>query len=161
MSVRNYSILAFAVLGLHVLASGQNPPAPNSGTAGGNDNRSTPAPALTGVIGIDSPLPEQDSSASLPPIPAVLGGPRLSVALRSESERSNTLRAGVNVGATYDDNALLTPHNELGNTTYSVFPNLSLEQVRSRRDPRAAHVCHVSMVPDVHRPCLEAATARL
>ena len=116
-------------MSLQVLAMGQNPPAQDQGN---DPSRSTPAPALTGVIGIDSPMQEEDSSSTLPAIPALLGGPKLSVALRSESERSNYLRGGINVGSTYDDNALLTPHNTVGNTAVSVFPNISLEQARSR-----------------------------
>ena len=56
----------------------------------------------------------------------------MSLAFPAESERSNYLRAGLNVGATYDDNALLTPTNTLGNTAFSVFPNISIEQTRPR-----------------------------
>lgn len=132
------TILALALFGLQVAAAGQNPP-PQSGkdastgtSTGSDDARSTPAPALTGIVGIDAPMAEDDTSGSLPAIPAVLGGPTLSVALRSESERSNYLRGGVNVGATYDDNALLRPHDTVANTGVSVFPNISLEQARSR-----------------------------
>jgi hypothetical protein len=125
------------VLGCQIVVIGQNPPTQGSSqqgtpTGSNDESRSTPAPALTGVIGIDAQLPEEDSSSTLPQMPPLLGGPKLSVALRSESERSNYLRGGINVGATYDDNALLTPQNELGNTSYSVFPNISLEQVRAR-----------------------------
>lgn len=114
-------------MSLQVLAMGQNPPAQDQG-----NDRSTPAPALTGVIGIDAPVAEEDTSGTLPAIPALLGGPKLSLALKEETERSNYVRGGLNVGATYDDNALLTPHDTLGNTTFSVFPNISLEQARSR-----------------------------
>jgi hypothetical protein len=129
MNFRDCSIVGLILVGLQVLAAGQNP----TGQGQGDDaSRSTPAPALSGIIGIDSPLPEEDTSGAMPAIPAVLGGPKLSVALRSESERSNYLRGGLNVGSTYDDNTLLTPHNTVGNTTFSVFPNISLEQARSR-----------------------------
>ena len=114
MSLR-YFIPAL-VLGCQMVAIGQNPPAQGSSQQGtgaptGNDeSHSTPAPALTGVVGIDAQIQQEDSSSTMPQIPAVLGGPKLSVALRSETERSNYLRGGINVGATYDDNALLTPH---------------------------------------------------
>jgi hypothetical protein len=132
----NYSVMGLLLVAMQVLAAGQNAPAPgggSTGTSGGSEEtRSAPAPALSGVVGIDSPLPEEDSSGTLPAIPAMLGGARLSLALRSESERSNYLRAGLNVGATYDDNTLLTPHQTLSDTTYSVFPNISMEQVRPR-----------------------------
>jgi hypothetical protein len=126
MSVRDCSIVGFVLLGLQVLGAGQNPP------PGDETSRSTPAPALSGVIGIDSPLPEEDTSGELPAIPAFLGGPKMSLAFPAESERSNYLRAGLNVGATYDDNALLTPTNTLGNTAFSFFPNISIEQARPR-----------------------------
>jgi hypothetical protein len=127
MNIRNHAILGFLLTGAQVLSTGQNPPAQ------GNDaSRSTPAPALSGVIGMDSPTPEEDTNSDLPQIPALLGGPKMSLAFRSEQERSNYLRGGLNVGGTYDDNALLTPHNTLGNTTFSVFPNISIEQARSR-----------------------------
>src|SRR5258708_3942459 len=112
MSIRECFIFGFVLTGLQVLCVGQNPPA-----TGDDASRSTPAPALSGVVGIDATMPEEDSSGTLPAIPALLGGPRLSSALRAESEQSNYIRAGVNVGGTYDDNVLLTPHNTLGNTT--------------------------------------------
>ena len=141
MNIRHVSMLAVILLGSQGLTLGQSTPSPSQGNDSGStaapnpskdDARSTPAPALTGVIGIDSQISEEDTSSSLPQIPAMLGGPRLSVALKSETERSNYLRGGINVGATYDDNSLLTPHNELSNTTYSFFPNISVEQVHSR-----------------------------
>src|SRR5882672_978759 len=127
MSIRNLSIVGIGVLALQSFAAGQNPP-----SQGDDDSRSTPSPALSGVMGIDSQVTEQDGEGSLPAIPAMLGGPKVSLALGSESERSNYLRGGLNVGGTYDDNAFLTPHNIVGNTTFSVFPNISLEQTRSR-----------------------------
>jgi hypothetical protein len=127
MNIRNHAILGFLLTGAQVLSTGQN------AAAQGNDaSRSTPAPALSGVIGMDSTMSEEDTNSDLPQIPALLGGPKMSLAFRSEQERSNYLRGGLNVGGTYDDNALLTPHNTLGNTTFSVFPNISIEQARSR-----------------------------
>ena len=114
-------------MSVHVFSSGQNP------TAQGNDApRSTPAPALSGVIGMDSPISEEDTNSDLPQIPALLGGPKMSLAFPSEQERSNYLRAGLNFGAAYDDNAQMTSSQPIGNTTYSVFPNISIEQARSR-----------------------------
>jgi hypothetical protein len=110
-----------------MISAGQNPP-----PAGSDDTRSTPAPALTGVMGIDQAGTAEDTSSDVPQMPAVLGGPRMSLALGTESERSNYLRGGLNVGATYDDNAFMTPSDGVGNTTFSVFPNIILEQTRSR-----------------------------
>jgi hypothetical protein len=77
-------------------------------------------------------MSEEDTSGNLPQMPALLGGPGMSLAFRSEQERSNYLRAGLNIGAAYDDNAQMTPSSTIGNTTYSVFPNISIEQTRSR-----------------------------
>jgi len=105
----------------------QNPPAQTQDT-----ERSTPAPALTGLAGIDSPTAEGDSSDALPQIPALLGGRGNSLAFPSEQQRSNYLRGGLNVGAAYDDNAVLGPSSGVGNTTYSVFPNIAIEQTMPR-----------------------------
>jgi hypothetical protein len=127
MSIRNHAILGFFLMGLQVFLTGQNPPAQ------GNDaSRSTPAPALSGVVGMDSPMSDEDTNSDLPQIPALLGGPKMSLAFRSEQERSNYLRAGLNVGAAYDDNTQMTSTQPIGNATYSVFPNISIEQTRSR-----------------------------
>jgi len=53
-------------------------------------------------------------------------------AFLSELERSNYLRGGVNVGATYDDNPLLSPSGQVSNTSESIFPNLKIEESSSR-----------------------------
>jgi len=60
------------------------------------------------------------------------GGIGISPAFLPELERSNYLRAGVNVGATYDDNPLLFSSGAVGNASVSIFPNLSIEQTSSR-----------------------------
>src|SRR5438552_54815 len=98
-------ILGLLLMSLRSFAAAQTTP-----PSAADESRSTPAPALTGVMGIGTPVAEEDSSAGMPQIPALLGGPRLSLELGSEAERSNYLRAGVNVGATYDANAHSTPH---------------------------------------------------
>src|SRR5213594_4041920 len=108
MSIRRYSILV-VLAGLQIFAAAQNPPAQNPPVQSTDEARSTPAPALSGVLGIDASVSEEDTSSDLPQIPALLGGPKMSLALRSELERSNYLRAGLNVGAAYNDNALMTP----------------------------------------------------
>lgn len=119
-------MLVMVLAGAQEFAAAQNP------TAQADDSRPTPAPALSGIMGMDSAIAEEDTSSQLPQIPALLGGPRTTLAFTSEMERSNYLRGGINVGGTYDDNSLLTPTNELTNTSYSIFPNISLEQTRSR-----------------------------
>jgi hypothetical protein len=133
-----FPIFMLVLSGLLVCAAAQNPPAPTppsqSSPAEGttDDSRSTPAPALSGVMGIDAQMAEEGSSTDQPQIPALLGGQGASLAFSSEMERSNYLRGGLNVGATYDDNTFLTPSGAVGNIAYSVFPNISIEQSRSR-----------------------------
>jgi hypothetical protein len=83
-------------------------------------------------MGVDTQIGEEDTSSSLPQIPSILGGQGPSVAFRAEQERSNYLRGGINVGATYDDNASLVSNNAVSNTTYSVFPNIAIEQTFPR-----------------------------
>jgi hypothetical protein len=132
--MRNFFILVAFLAGTLFCAAqdqpvqnGQNPPAQTQ-----DADRSTPAPALTGLAGIDAPAAEGDTTGDIPQIPSLLGGRAMSLAFTSEVERSNYLRGGLNVGAAYDDNALLAPANGVGNTTYSVFPNIAIEQTTSR-----------------------------
>jgi hypothetical protein len=130
MSIRSYSIVVLVLIGLPMLAAGQSAPAQNSGDES-NATRSVPAGALSGVVGVNTQS-EDESSEDLPRIPAMLGGQGSSLAFRPEMERSNYLRGGVNVGAGYDDNAFLAPSGQVGNTTFSVFPNIAIEQSTSR-----------------------------
>lgn len=127
MSIRSCLMLVLILAGSQIFAAAQDSPAQNQ-----DSSRPTPAPALSGLMGIDTQVPEEDTSSNLPQIPALLGGPSMSLAFRSELERSNYIRGGLNVGAAYDDNTLLTSSSTIGNTTYSVFPNISIEQARSR-----------------------------
>jgi hypothetical protein len=127
MSIRNCSIIGLVLVGMQILSAAQNPPAQTRDT-----ERSAPAPALSGLAGIDTPAAEDDTSSGLPQIPSLLGGRGASMAFQSESERSNYLRGGLNVGAAYDDNALLTTGNGAGNMTYTVFPNIAIEQTLPR-----------------------------
>src|SRR5262249_41360816 len=69
------------------------------------------------------------------PAPALLVGDADSLSFSSELERSNYLRGGITVGATYDDNAsntgnAVTP--KIGDFSYSILPNIQLDQTRSR-----------------------------
>jgi hypothetical protein len=73
-----------------------------------------------------------DTSNTLPQIPALLGGIGISPALLSEMERSNYLRAGLNVGATYDDNPLLLSAGAVGEASVSIFPNIKIDESTSR-----------------------------
>ena len=56
----------------------------------------------------------------------------MTLAFPAEKERSNYLRGGFNVGAAYDDNALLSSSNQVSNVSGTVFPNLSIEETTSR-----------------------------
>jgi len=109
----------------------QNLSQQSSGADSSGTVRTAPAAALTGLVGLEDAGME-DTSHNLPQIPALLGGAGPSMAFVSEMERSNYLRGGVNVGATYDDNPLLVPNGAVSNTSESVFPNISVEQTTSR-----------------------------
>jgi hypothetical protein len=94
------------------LAAAQNQP--NQNPAQGNDA---------------SPAMVDDQRA---PAPALLTGESMSLSFSPELERSNYLRGGIGVGATYDDNASSSPTNRIGDFSYSVLPSIELDQTRSR-----------------------------
>jgi len=130
MSIRWCFVLGLVLIGLALLAVGQNPPAPNTGEGSGA-TRSVPAAALSGMVGVEGQS-ANESSEDLPRIPAILGGRGASLAFVSEMERSNYLKGGINVGAGYDDNAFLSSGGQVGTTTFSVFPNIAIEESTSR-----------------------------
>jgi hypothetical protein len=136
MSIRRYLILAWMVAVLQVLTAGQNQPSQNppAQSAGTDDAgaRTAPAAALSAIAGMQPEAGPEDASSDLPRIPALLGGTGISSAFLSELERSNYLRGGVNVGAAYDSNPLLSPSGATSNTSVSIFPNLSIEESSSR-----------------------------
>jgi len=129
----NFHSLAIMVLLFGVLdnlAAGQQNPPESGGTTTPAEERSVPAPALSGLMGVDSGAAE-DTSDTLPTIPALLGGRGMPLTLSSEAT-SNMIRGGVNVGAAYDDNALLSPGNGESNISFSVYPSIAIEQSRAR-----------------------------
>jgi hypothetical protein len=131
MSVRWYSVAVVLILiGLQIPGLGQNPPSQNPNEESGA-TRAAPAGAVSAIIGTDT-RSEEESNDQLPQIPSMLGGRGNSLAFLSEMEHSNYIRGGVNVGAAYDDNAMLAPRGQVGNTTYSVFPNISLNESTPR-----------------------------
>ena len=87
------------------------------------------APVLTGSLEPDAGdvMIEQH----VVPVPAIIGGFAPTLAF-SSAERTNLLRVGFNVGGSYDDNALIAPANAIKNWSYSIFPNISIQQTRSR-----------------------------
>ena len=124
------------VAGLQVLSAAQNPPAQNppaqsSGDDGASD-RTAPAAALSAIAGMQTEGGTGDASSDLPQMPALLGGPGTSAAFLSELERSNFLRGGINVSATYDDNPLLVSSGATSNTSVSIFPNIGIAESSSR-----------------------------
>ena len=129
MSIGRWLILGWMAAGVQVLSAAQNPPAQSSGD---DSSRTAPAAALSAIAGMQIEGGAEDTSGSLPQIPALLGGTGISAAFLSELERSNYLRGGVNVGATYDDNPLLLPSGEVGNASVSIFPNISIQESSSR-----------------------------
>jgi len=136
MSIRRCLILGWVVAALQVLAAGQSPPPQNPPAQSAGDDsasgRTAPAPALSGIAGMQTEGGTEDASSELPQMPALLGGPGISAAFISESERSNYLRGGVNVSATYDDNPLLLSSGATSNTSVSIFPNISIVESSSR-----------------------------
>src|SRR4051812_7823136 len=86
----------------------------------------------------DQPQAGQTEGAVAPtedlraPAPALLGGDTDSLAFSSELERSNYIRGGITVGATYDDNAGNAVTPKIGDFSYSILPNIQLDQTRSR-----------------------------
>jgi hypothetical protein len=136
MNIRRCLMLAWIVAGLQVLSAGQNPvpqnpPAQSSG-GDGAAARTAPVAPLSAIAGMQTEGGGEEDSSDLPQIPALLGGKGISLAFGSELERSNYLRGGVNVGAAYDDNPLLVSSGAVGNTSVSIFPNISIEQSSSR-----------------------------
>src|SRR5437764_7703874 len=93
----------------------QQAPAQNPPTQTADESRTTPAPAMTGLVGLDAQSTEEDTHSDLPQIPTLLGGRRTSMAFTPELERSNYLRGGLSVGAAYDDNTFLQPSDAVGN----------------------------------------------
>ena len=134
MSIRRCLILGWMVAGLQVLSAGQNPPPQNPPAQSPVDDgvRTAPAAALSAIAGMQPEGGTEDASSDLPRIPALLGGTGISSAFLSELERSNYLRGGVNVGATYDDNPLLLSSGAVSNTSESIFPNIKIEESSSR-----------------------------
>ena len=136
MNIRHCLILGWMVAGLQILSAGQNPSAQNppAQTSGSVDasQRTAPAPALSAIAGMEGEVGTEDTSSDLPQIPALLGGAGTSSSFIPELERSNYLRGGVNVGATYDDNPLLLSSGVHSNTSETIFPSLSIEESSSR-----------------------------
>ena len=136
MNILHCLILGWMVAGLQIFSAGQNPSAqdPPAQMSGSDDvrARTAPAAALSAIAGMQGEVGTEDTSSDLPQIPALLGGAGMSSAFITELERSNYLRGGVNMGATYDDNPLLLSSGVHSNTSETIFPNLRIEVSSSR-----------------------------
>ena len=135
MSIRHCLILVWMVAALQILAMGQDQPSQNPPAQSSSDDgtvRTAPAAALSAIAGMQTEGGTGDASSGLPQMPALLGGPGISAAFSSELERSNYLRGGINVSATYDDNPLLVSSGATSNTSVSIFPNISIAESSSR-----------------------------
>jgi hypothetical protein len=129
-------MLGWMIAGLQVFSSGQNPPAENPPTQNpGSDtdsNRTAPATALSAIAGMQTEGGTGDADSDVPQLPVFLGGAGISATFLSEMKRSNYLRGGVNVGATYDTNPLLLSSEAVGNASVSIFPNINISESSSR-----------------------------
>ena len=132
------AVLLVAGLGLPADGQTQNPPAqtgdqsaPEGSTA---ERQDTPAAAVGGGLLMPGTTEDEEASywtTSRPMVPAIVGGYGTSLATRTEMERSNYIRGGVTLQATYDDNAFLSDP-AFSNYTYSIFPQIALDQSRAR-----------------------------
>jgi hypothetical protein len=140
MSIRRYLILGWMVAWLQVLGVGQdmqsqNPPAENPPTQSSGDEspRTAPAAPLSAIAGMELyGGGAEDTNNDLPHIPALLGGRGTTLAFLSEMERSNYVRAGLNVSTTYDDNPLLASSGQVGDASVSIFPSIRIEESTTR-----------------------------
>jgi hypothetical protein len=134
--IRRCLILGWMVAGLQIISVAQSSPSDPSTQNPASDDagaRTAPVAPLSGIAGMETEGDtEEDTGSDLPQIPALLGGKGSSTAPLSELKRSNYLRGGLNVGATYNDNPLLGSSGVTSNTGVSIFPNISIEQTTSR-----------------------------
>jgi hypothetical protein len=75
---------------------------------------------------------DTSQSSGQTPWHPTMNGESGSLAFSSEAERVNLLTGGVTLGGTYDDNAFNTFNDHVGSLGYTVMPNLSLVEERSR-----------------------------
>jgi hypothetical protein len=123
-------ILIFLSMGIQGSSWGQDQSVQQQ-TEDTGSSRSTPAPALSGIVGMETE-PGAQGDTDAPQIPSFLGGQGSRLILTTEMERSNYLSGGVNVSEGYSDNALLTQTNQEGNTTFAVYPSIAVAQSTSR-----------------------------
>jgi hypothetical protein len=75
---------------------------------------------------------DSSQSSNQAPYHPTVNGDSGSLAFSGEAERVNLLSGGVSLSSTYDDNALSTPGDKVGNVGYQVNPSLSIVEARAQ-----------------------------
>src|SRR5437667_2536267 len=122
-------ILPVVITGMAMYALGQNPQEPSQGAV-----PAVQGPELAGqsndVSETDSLQPNDAGGHMVTPEPVSIEG--YSMNLTSEGERSNYLRGGLTFGSSYSDYVSPSGGQPISDFSYSVWPFITLDQVRSR-----------------------------
>ena len=127
--MRKLLTLSVVVAGMAVCARGQTPQAPSQGAV-----PAVQGPELAGQSNEASEtdsLPANDAGGRMvTPEPVSIEG--YSMNFTSEGERSNYLRGGLKFGSSYSDNLSPSGGQPISDFSYSVWPFIALDQMRSR-----------------------------
>jgi hypothetical protein len=88
--------------------------------AWGQDTHTMPAPAISPGIAYTEVL--------VPPMP--VSGLQMPLTFSSETLRSNFVMGRFQLGSAYDDNALTTPSQHIGDASYMILPSITIGQTR-------------------------------
>src|SRR2546422_3207379 len=123
-------ILPVVIAGMAMYAQGQHPQEPSQGAV-----PAVQGPELAGqsndVSETDSLQPNDAGGHMVTPEPVSIEG--YSMNFTSEGERSNYLRGGLTFGSSYSDNVSPSGGQPISDFSYSVWPFITLDQVRSRQ----------------------------
>src|SRR5437667_7714032 len=123
-------ILPVVIAGMAMYALGQNPQEPSQGAV-----PAVQGPELAGqsndVSETDSLQPNDAGGHMVTPEPVSIEG--YSMNFTSEGERSNYLRGVLTFGSSYSDNVSPSGGQPISHFSYSVWPFITLDQVRSRQ----------------------------
>src|SRR5437870_12033947 len=121
--------LSAVIAGMAVCALGQSSQEPSQGAV-----PAVQGPELAGQSNdaseTDSLQPNDAGGRMATPEPVSIEGYSMNFA--SEGERSNYLRGGLRFGSSYSDNVSPSGGRPISDFSYSVWPFISLDQVRSR-----------------------------
>src|SRR5437879_4191770 len=121
--------LSAVIAGMTVCAQAQNPQEPSQGAV-----PAVQGPELAGQSNdaseTDSLPPNDAGGRMVTPEPVSIEG--YSMNFTSEGERSNYLRGGLTVGSSYSDNVSPSGGPPISDLSYSVWPFITLDQMRSR-----------------------------